>query len=176
MLANWIQRITICVIVPLILLDRVFSWCKINVNSLYVTYHQTITPLDLQHDASTISLTGKFLFFVLESLSSVFLFLALWYFLKLLQLFRNDVHFSQEVINTLKKINIVVLGWALYGLLFNIVASLLISLFKPAGQRYIAASVSSHDIMHFFSVLILCLIIRILQEAYRIKAEQDLVV
>ena len=135
-----------------------------------------MAPLDLQQDAATISLTGKILFFVLESLTTIFLFLALWYFLKLLRLYRNDVHFSQEVINMLKKINIVVLLWALYGLFFNTLASLLISVFKPAGQRYITVSVGSHDIMHFFSVLILCLIIRILQEAYRIKAEQDLVV
>jgi hypothetical protein len=52
----------------------------------------------------------------------------------------------------------------------------MISLFKSAGNRYIMASIDFNDIIHLFIVLILFMAVHLIQEAHKIKSEQDLVV
>ena len=177
MLAAWTQRITLFLIVPVLIVVRVCSWFRMDFASLSVMYQQVEPmPLEMEQQISALPLIGKILFFALETISTVFVLIALVYFLKLLQWYKKEIHFSKEVIGLLKKISAIIFAWACYGLLFNTIASLLISVFKPVGQRFITVLVSSKDIFHFFMVLILLLVIQVIQEAYKIKTEQDLVV
>ena len=96
--------------------------------------------------------------------------------MKLLQLYKKEIHFSNDVIALLKKINKILLAWALYGISFMTISSLIITLFKPAGERFIMVGVSTHTILHCFVLLILYMLIHSIQEGYKMKTEQDLVV
>ena len=68
------------------------------------------------------------------------------------------------------------LGWAVYKLLFPTLATVIISCFRISGGGCILVMVGSNDVMRFFVVLIVSVIVHVMQEAYRIKSEQDLVV
>jgi hypothetical protein len=176
-LIAWIQGVTVFLIIPMLIFMRLLGWCTINtVNFSWAYYHVEMIPVDIQNNVVTLPMSGKILFFALETLSTLLLLIAIGYFLKLLALYKKEIHFSKEVIDMLKKINLTILLWAVYGLLFSTFTSVLISLFKPAGERFITISVSLHDIIHFFVVLILVLILQLIKEAYKIKTEQDLVV
>ncbi len=176
-LASWLSRFALYIMIPLIIMMRVLSWGKINANSLCIAYRQILTSRAMiDHDVATLPLLGKGLFFVLESVSALCLLFALWYFLKILELYKRNQIFTKEVISILRKINIIMIIWAVYELLFDTIASLTISLFKPAGQRYLMASISFNDIIHLFIALILFMALYLIQEAHKIKTEQDLVV
>lgn len=176
-IAVWIQRCALFVVVPLIIIMRLLSWGKINANEFCLAYYQMqAAPAILDHDIVTVPFLGKALFFILESVSAVCLLFALWYFLKILELYKKNQFFTQEVINIVKKINMIMLIWALYQVFFDTIASLMISLFKSAGNRYIMASIDFNDIIHLFIVLILFMAVHLIQEAHKIKSEQDLVV
>lgn len=173
-LSPWIQRFILLLLIPSILIERVFSWSKINMNTLFITYHQN--TFNIEQDISSLPLIGKLILFIIESFSTLLFLIAIWYFLKIIHEYKNGLLFSKKVIVSLKKINIVLLIWALYQLLFATFESLIISFFKPVGQRYITIAIGTHDIIHFFVLLIFFLIFYIIQEAYKIKLEQDLVV
>ena len=176
-IALWIQRFALYVVVPLIIIMRLLSWGKINANKFCLAYHQIqASPTILDHDIVTLPVLAKALFFILESVSALCLLFALWYFLKILELYKKNQFFTQEVINQVKKINMILLVWALYQIFFDTIASLVISLFKSAGNRYVMASIDFNDIINLFIVLILFMAVHLIQEAHKIKSEQDLVV
>lgn len=169
---NWIRRFTIFLLIPMIILCQILGWLEIN-NSLSLAFKKSES---LKIDASNLPFIGKLLFFALHSLSTLFLLYAIFYFLKFLSFYQKGIFFSKEVLSILKKINIVILVWAIYEFLFTTLASLLISMFKPVGQRYISVAFKDDDVLHFFIVLIIFMVLSLVQEAYKIKCEQDLVV
>lgn len=163
------------IIVPLIIIMRFLAWNKIYANKIYFAY-QEIQQCIVELDVISLPAAGRVMFFILESIPAICLTIMLWYFLKLLDFYRKKVFFSLEVIQLLKKINSFALIWAAYALFFETFASLLISAFKPAGQRCIAVCIGHENVAYFFFVLILFMILHLIQEAYKLKTEQDLVV
>lgn len=174
-IAKWTQNLLLFGIVPATIFLRLLSWAKIDQNILYIKYEQMQAHI-IERDVTTLPIVGKLLFFVLESLSPILLLMAAWYFFKILQQYKHGVFFSKEIVSLLKKINTIVLIWAVYKLFFSTFASLLISIFQPAGQRYITFAVSFDDLMHFFILMILFMILYLIQEAYKLRSEQDLLV
>lgn len=175
-LATWIQRCALFVVVPLIILLRVLSWWKINADTLYIQYQQLADASPIEHDVLTLPLSGKCLFFVIETIPALFVVAALYYFWNVLELYKKGMQFSHQTICMLKKINILMLLWAVYQLFFDILASAAISLFRPEGQRYIVLSIGADDVMRFFAVLVLFVILQMVKEAHNLQSEQDLVV
>ncbi len=175
--AVWIKRFALYLMVPLIIMMRLLSWGKINANKFCLAYYRMqASSAILDHDVGALPLLGKSIFFLLESVSAVCLLFALWYFLKILELYKNHQFFSKEVISLLKKINLIMLIWTLYQVFFDTIASLVISLFRSAGNRYIMVAIDFNDIINLFIVLILFMALHVIQEAHKIKSEQDLVV
>lgn len=174
-LVLWIKRVALYLVIPIVLIMRSLAWSKINMSQLYLMYYQ-LQSNNVEHDVLSLPLFGKALFFILESISTICLLAALWYFLKILDLYKKGLIFTKEVIGLLKKINIIVIAWSVYQLFFDTIASLAISVFKPTGQRYISFSISFDDVIHLFVVLILLMLLHLLQEAHKMKSEQDLVV
>lgn len=174
-LSTLIKSITIYLIVPLIIIMRFLSWNKIYANKIYFAC-QEIQQQMVELDISSLPTLGRILFFILESAPAVCFMLAIWYFLKLLEYYRRKVFFSVEVIQLLKKISAIALFWATYSLLFETLVSILFSAFKPAGQRCIAVCIGYENVTYFFLVFILFMILHLIQEAYKLKTEQDLVV
>jgi len=174
-LISWTYYFTLLIFMPLIIIFQLFSWLKINYTELHIKYSQLFNQPS-KFDISNLPSMGKLLYSGLESISTICLLLVLWYFLQLLKHYKTGHYFSKEGLTFLKKINVIVIFWAFYQLFFDTFASLLISCFKPAGQRFIDVSVSSHDVIHFFCIMLLLLLINIMQEGYKLKSEQDLVI
>lgn len=174
-LSTLIKNITLYLILPLIIIMRSLSWNKIYANKIYFAYKE-IQNCMVELDVSSLPTVGRILFFILESIPAICFMIAIWYFLKLLECYRRKIFFSLEVIQLLKKISIIALIWAMYALFFETLVSLLISAFKPAGQRCIAICIGHENVTYFFLVFILFMILHLIQEAYKLKTEQDLVV
>lgn len=174
-LSSLLKKITAYVIVPIIIIMRFLSWNKIYANKIYFAY-QEIQQCMVELDVSSLPTLGRVLFFILESVPAACFMIAIWYFLKVLEYYRRKIFFSAEVIQLLKKISIIGLIWAVYALFFETLASILISAFKPVGQRCIAVCIGHENITYFFLVIILFMILHLIQEAYKLKTEQDLVV
>lgn len=177
LILTWIKRVGVYILIPIVLMMRLLSWGKINANKFCLAYDQLQTAQNrVVSDVMSLSFGVKLLFFILESLSTLCLLLALWYFFRIIELYKKGFLFTKEIVILLKKINIIIIAWSIYQLFFDTISSLLISLFKSAGQRYISFSICSDDIVHLFIVLILLLLLQLIQEALKIKTEQDLVV
>jgi hypothetical protein len=174
--ATWIQRSVIFLVLPTMFIIRLLSWWKINADTLYLQYQQLAEASSMEHDLLALPLSGKYLFFVIETLPLFFVLAALYYFWNILELYKKGMHFSRQTVRLLQKINICMLIWALYQLFFDTLASLVISLFRPEGQRYIRLSIEADDIMRFFALLILFVVLQMVKEAHNLQSEQDLVV
>ena len=174
-MATLIQRITLYFVIPSIIIERLLSLFNISATSLSIAYHEMCRQ-PIEHDRLTLPFIGKCYFFIFESVPAICLLLALFYFLQILTLYKKGVFFAREIIDKVGKITVIMLAWSIYQLLFNTIASVIISVFKPAGQRYICASAGFDNVMHFFIVFILFMTLHLIQEAYNIKSEQDLVV
>lgn len=173
--SSWLKKMILVVIIPLIVVMRFLSWNKIHANKIYFAF-QEIQHSIVELDVSSLPVVGKVIFFLLESVPALCVMLILLHFLKILACFRQKLFFSPLVIQRLKYINMIALVWAIYGLLFETFASLLISAFKPAGQRCVAVAIGHENIAQLFLVLVLFMILQVIQAAHQIKAEQDLVV
>lgn len=173
--SSWLKKMILLLIIPLIVVMRFLSWNKIYAGKIYFAYQETQTSF-LGLDASSLSPFGRVMFFLFESVPALCLLGALCYFLILIELYKNNLFFSQKAVTLLKKIAGISLFWALYALLFPTIGSLLISAFKPAGQRCITLAISHENVAYFFLALVLFLILQVIQAAYKIKTEQDLVV
>lgn len=174
-LSSVLNKMTLYLIVPIIIIMRFLSWNKIYANKVYFAY-QEVQQSIIELDVSSLPTLGRCLFFILESVPALCVMLILWNFLKILECYRQKSFFCPQVIQRLKNINVGALVWALYGLFFETFASLLFSAFRPAGQRCIAVAIGHENVAYFFFVLILFMILHLIQEAYKLKTEQDLVV
>lgn len=174
-LATWVQRCMLFVVVPIVIGMRFFSWGKLTMSALYTEFQESLAPT-LDSYVLMLPFLGKCLFFMLESIPTVCLLFALWYFWNILNLYKKALYFTVETVNLLKKVSMVMLVWAVYQLFFDTLASLAISLFKPEGQRFIRVTVGVDNVLHFFVVLVLFMLLKVVKEAHSIKSEQDLVV
>ena len=167
-----VQWAVLAGLIPLIIFLRLFSWWDIKKFYVTLQYNQAQMAAALE----TLTISQKLVVFSLEGVSTVLLLIAAWNFLKILKLYKTGHYFSKEVIILLKKCNIIILAWAVYEVLLDTLTSITILLFSPEGLRRVIVSVKDSDLLHFFMVLILFLFLQLIQEAYKIKSEQDLVV
>lgn len=171
----WVRRCLIWLVFPLIIIMWGLSWVKLSAGWTPLFY-ESLSPISIEHDILELPRFGKCLYFALETIPVLLMLAALVLFLRILKLCKRGLCFSKEVIRLLKCINLLALGWAVYHLFSDTFASLLISLFRPAGKRYLRILLEIDDVMRFFAVLILFMLLYLVQEAYKIKSEQDLVV
>ena len=174
LLATWVKYFIVIFIIPTALIGQLLSWFKIN--KLFLSYSEYLPPVQFEQDLSTLPIAGKIIYFGLEFIATFLFLWALWKFLAVLNLYKQGKHFSHEVIMRIRKISFIILGWAIYNLLFTTFSSLVISAFKPAGQRCITLALSFDDLVRFLMVFVLFIILYLMQDAYKIQSEQDLVV
>jgi hypothetical protein len=171
-----IQGFMLFLCVPSLLISSFLSWYRINEPAFVSLGYNYFPDQSFYSELERVSWWGKIVFFIADNVAIFFLSLALWYFWQQLTLYKRALYFTPETIINLKKIMHCLLGWSIYQLLFPTLASLIISCFRITGRGSVVVRVSSDDVVRFFVVLILCVVLHVMQEAYRIKGEQDLVV
>lgn len=101
---------------------------------------------------------------------------ALYYCIKLMRRFEIGDILSPVTIALLQRITGFLFWWAVYTPIRQTLQVLIKTLNNPVGQRVLSVSVSSNDIFVILICLLLHIITSIMQEACKIKAEQDLVI
>lgn len=176
LLISIVQKIVLLLCIPSLFLGCFLSWYRINEPFFVSLGYNYFQDHSFYPDLERVSWWGKVVFFIADNMAICFLGLALWYVWQQLALYKRALYFTPEAIVNLKKIMRCLLGWSIYQLLFPTLASLIISCFRITGRDSVVVRVSSDDLVRFFVVLILCVVLHVMQQAYRIKGEQDLVV
>lgn len=176
-LVTWTQRYLLYLVLPAIIIMRIISWSKLQVTSLYLYYQETLGSCpDVDINVAKLPMLGKIIYFLAESIPTILILTALWYFYRMLLSYKQHVLFSPETNRLFKHINVCIFMWTIYQCLWATISSLIVSLWMPAGQRCVIVKFDFDDLVHILGILILSMMLYIAQEAYRLKSEQDLVV
>jgi len=112
----------------------------------------------------------------IEGISVILLTYGIVYFIKLLSNYCKGELFSEEIILCYRKIMWAALAWTIYNPLSLMILSIVTTINNPPGQRIISLTLQGKDIFHIFIVGSFLIINSLMQEAYKLKREQDLTV
>ncbi|MFH1643640.1 MAG: DUF2975 domain-containing protein [bacterium] len=112
-----------------------------------------------------------------DGISLVLFFIGIFFFVKLLRLYKNKEFFSLTVLNLYKKIMRIALIIVIYKPISRSLLSLITTFFhNPPGQRILTVSINSDDILNVFLFAFLYILFSIMCHGYELKKEQDLTV
>jgi len=122
------------------------------------------------------SLKLKLLAMMVEGVSVALLLIGCIYFFKLLDFYSKGEFFSKNVLGYYRKILWTAFLWTLYGPIKLTILSILTTINNPPGQRTLSVILGSEDLLHILIVGSLLVINLLMQEAFKLKQEQDLTV
>lgn len=118
----------------------------------------------------------KLLAATVHGVSTVLLLLGCFYFAKLLDYFRQAELFSIKTLNLYTKFMRVAFIWTLYEPISHTFLGLITTANNMPGHRILSVTIKGEDFIHVIIVGTLLIVNSLMQEAYKLKREQDLTV
>lgn len=122
--------------------------------------------------ASTLSLTTKFLGFLISMIPNGIYLLILFYLVRLFRLYERGVIFTEENIKYIRYIAYCILFCEVLKPIHDILMSLTLTWNNPPGERMISAGFGTTNISMIITALIILMVSWIMTEACRLNEEQ----
>lgn len=118
----------------------------------------------------------KLLAIAVDSISIFLFILGCIYFAKLLNLYMKGEFFSKKSTLFYRAIVKIAFAWTFYNPVKLSLLSIITTFDNPPGQRILTLTIKDQDIFHIFILGSFLVINSLMQEAYKLKKEQDLTV
>jgi hypothetical protein len=142
-------------------------------------FYATVTfagPSSFLGKIAQIPATHRLLGFLVDGISVALIFFGIITFVRIMRCLRQGDIFSRKTVFLFRRLSILALLWAVYTPVRNTLLTLVESLHNPAGQRIIAFTFGSDDVVNIFILGFFLVITSVMQEASALKEEQELTV
>jgi hypothetical protein len=166
-------------LLPVLVVRVLLKWFCDSVSgmdTLFFSYNGSAQPFESIKNLSEIPMLHRILGLLFDGASVALLIGGLVGIAQLMRCFQSGDIFSVRTTTLLHKISKLALCWAVYTPINYMLLSLVTTLHNPVGQRAISVSFGSNDIVNIFVFGFFMIILSLMQEACRLKQDQDLTV
>jgi hypothetical protein len=164
--ARIIKIFFLFVYVPIVICASLFQW---GYAYLYIPYCM-YPSIDFYH-CIQLMLAG-----LVDGISIVLIMYITYYLAKLLDQYQKNNIFSPAVLAVYNKITYIALAWTIYNPIKSILLSIITTMYNPIGKRILSFTFTSSDMYHIVIVGFLVILGSIMQEAYKLKQDNDLTI
>ena len=165
------------VLIPLMVLAFMWKWTRdLKCVPHFISTWSSVVSYSWESNIESMPILSRLLGMLVDSVSYGLIVLGFFYFLKLLQCYREGELFSLEIFSLFRKLSRIAFAFTIYEFVSYILMSLISTLHNPPGERMIAVRINSSDVNNIFIVGCFLVITSIMYEGYKLKKDQDLTV
>ena len=127
-------------------------------------------------DVSLFSWAQKISGFIVEAVASALIVYGCAQVIRLMQYMKQQKYFTKQTLVIMKKITQTALAYTIYEIVSNCALNFITSLHHAPGQRVIALSFGSSDVINILVFCSMVLMVTMMQKGYELQHEQELTI